>query len=138
MKTTPQNIKDTKEVISLLAAVTTVLFDAKRDDDVIDLADLPKAFAIIPTISPAFDGISNVLAELKDLNTKEIDELTTHVQDKFEAVIDADVFETLSDVLLIAAAGKRIYDRHTNQADATVVVPTPVKPSLTPTPTPTK
>lgn len=122
MKTTlnKKTIKDTKEVIALIAVLTKIAFEAKRDDDVIDIKDIPRLIETLPVITPAFDGISNVLEELTDLDKDELDDLLAYVRSKFTSIIPEEAFDTLNDVLEIAAAGKRIYDRHVKSADPVV------------------
>lgn len=75
-------IKDTKEVVSFLGAFMSVLKQARADGK-LGLEDLALLIQLMPTATPAFDGISNVSDEASDLSNEEEKDLMAHIDEKF-------------------------------------------------------
>lgn len=73
------DIKDTKEMISLIAALAKAFKEAKADGTV-NALDLGLLLGVIPNIAPALDGVSSIPEELSDLDTEEIAELALQVK----------------------------------------------------------
>lgn len=65
-----KGITNTLEVITLGASLTSTIASA-REDGKINAEDFVKLVAVIPHVKPAFDDISEVPAELKDLDSAE-------------------------------------------------------------------
>lgn len=74
-------IQNTKEVFDLVLAGVDVVVKSKEDGK-IDARDLQHLFILIPYVQPALDDISEVPAELLDLDTGEGAELLTKVMAK--------------------------------------------------------
>lgn len=72
-----RDIKETKEVLALAFAIGKAFINAKTDNGEFDAGDIKHFIALFPVLSPAFEGISNLPAELKDLDSDEIKELMT-------------------------------------------------------------
>ena len=74
------NINNTLEVVTLGAALGKA-FNSANSDGTVNAADLGELIAVVPHISPAVDGISQVPAELKDLDPKEAQILVDKVSE---------------------------------------------------------
>lgn len=72
-----KGIKETKEVLQLVFALMKTFKAAKADDGNINMADVKHLVALFPNLSPAVEGITEVPAEIKDLNEAEAKELLT-------------------------------------------------------------
>jgi len=70
-------IKETKEMLQFIFAIVKIVVEAKRNDGVIGPSDLALLINLFPHIGPAFDGIQEIVNELKDLDEAEIKELIT-------------------------------------------------------------
>lgn len=129
----PQGIKDTKEVLALGAALTRVVFEAKRNDGVIDIKDLPLVITTLPTITPALDGVGNILDEIKDLDQQEIQELIEYTQVQFSGTVEEQALDTIVDVLKIAKHAHNIWARYKDVSDP-ILDELPEEPSVELTP----
>lgn len=73
--------KGVKEVLDVVdcgvALVNCGLLVAK--DKKISLDDLPHVFAVIPKLVPAIEGVKEIPAELKDIDSAEAAEVVAHV-----------------------------------------------------------
>lgn len=128
-----QGIKDTKEVLALGAALTRVVFEAKRNDGVIDIKDLPLVITTLPTITPALDGVSNILAEIKDLDQQELKELIDYTKEQFSGTVEDQALDTIIDVLNIAKHAHNIWARYKDVSDP-ILDELPEEPSVELTP----
>ena len=72
-----RDIKETKEVLALAFAIGKAFINAKKDNGEFDAGDIKHFIALFPVLSPALEGITNLPAELKDLDSDEIKELMT-------------------------------------------------------------
>lgn len=79
------DVKNLKEVIDLALTGVEVVVKAKQDGK-LDAADLGLLIQLVPAVGPAIDGIGEIPAELKDLDSAEAQELVAHVMAKL--VID--------------------------------------------------
>lgn len=67
-------IGQTKDVLELVLKAVKVLKECNADGK-FDLADLPKAMAVIPNVFMALKGAAEVSIELKELDAQEAQEL---------------------------------------------------------------
>ena len=95
------DIKDTKEVINLLAVFAKVIAAANADGK-IDVNDLGLLVTVLPSISPAIDGISNVPSEIKDIDESELKEISLSVAE-LVGDLSSDKYEFITEELFIAA-----------------------------------
>lgn len=78
--------KDTKEVLVFAFKFAGVIKAASADGK-IDFNDMGLFFTIIPSLGPAFDNISNIPKELKELSPGELGELENLVATELGALI---------------------------------------------------
>ena len=100
------DIKDTKELISLIAVLAKAFKDANADGKV-DATDIAVLIQVIPAIGPAIDGIGTIPDELKDLNGAEIAELVETVKGVVGQLADEKYVEVAEKAL---KAGSAIFD----------------------------
>ena len=74
------DIKNTQELVALITAVAKTVKDANADGSV-DANDLTSLIQIFPTLGPAIAGITDIPAELKDLDEDEITQLGNSVKE---------------------------------------------------------
>jgi hypothetical protein len=72
------SIKETKEILLACFKIAGSVKAANADGK-IDINDAALFFSVIPTLGPAFEGISNVPKELKDLSAEEVSELEIYI-----------------------------------------------------------
>lgn len=82
--TNQYGIKETKEAITLLAALAAA-GDQSMSDGKIDLSDMGNLMALVPVAPAGFEGIQNVKDEVMDLTVEERQELEGHIDAKFGA-----------------------------------------------------
>ena len=100
------NIKNTLEVVTFGAALTTAILTA-REDGKIDANDLANFVAVVPLIGPALEGIGEVPTELSDLNEVEQEEIIDDVKSIVGDVSDEKAVAYATAALKIASG---IYD----------------------------
>lgn len=74
-----EDIKDTKELVTLVAVLAKAFKDAQADGR-IDATDIAVLIQVIPSLTPALENITNIPAELKDLDAAEVQELADAVK----------------------------------------------------------
>ena len=74
----PEGTKDLTEVVDLVLSAVDVGKLALADGKV-DFNDLALLVALIPSVGPALDGLSNIPGELRDLTEQEGLDLAAHV-----------------------------------------------------------
>ena len=82
------DIKNSKEVLIFAFSLGMTIKEAKKNDGKIDMLDMPLLMSVIPTIGPAFEDISIVPKELKDLSIAEAQELQDIIIEKFGALVE--------------------------------------------------
>jgi len=80
-----KGLKETKEVLDLGFALGGAVKQGLADGK-LGLEDMGLLVALIPSLGPAFDGIGDVPAELKDLDSDEAKELLEYAGAKLGAV----------------------------------------------------
>jgi len=80
--------KETEEAMKLGFAVAKVLKQAKANDGKISSNDLMLLTNLFPHFGPAFEGIDQVPAELKDLDEAEVKRLLTVASAHLGEVLD--------------------------------------------------
>jgi hypothetical protein len=101
-----KGIKELTDVVDLAVATVNVGMRAAADGSV-DAADLALIMQLVPNVGPAFDGITEVPSELKDLSVAEAAQLVTHVG-AILAVQDAQSREVVEAALATAASAFRL------------------------------
>ena len=71
-------IAETKDVLTLVLSTIDVIKKANEDGS-INMGDIGLLVGLLPKLGPAFSGIDQVPAELKDLSQPEQTELINHV-----------------------------------------------------------
>ena len=102
------NITETKDVVILLAKVANASVESLADDGKITVADVFKFGGAATALFPAIAGISQVPAELADLDPIEKDELIALV--KQELNLEENVELVVEKALTIAAEIKELID----------------------------
>lgn len=96
-----KGVGELKEVLVFVVALIQAVVESVEDGKV-GLTDLLKFFKAFRKAGPAFKGISNVRAEIKDLSDAEKDELSKYVADELKisnAVIEAYIEQALALVI---------------------------------------
>ena len=81
-------IKETQELISLIATSAAVLKAAKADGS-IDYKDLTKLGPMIGALKAAVDGAKDIGAELKELSPEEVTALLIETVAAVKSLVDA-------------------------------------------------
>jgi len=81
-------IEETKEVIRFVQILAETIEVAKADGS-IDIFDAMSAISLISPLAAAGKGISEVKAELKDLDKEEVQELLALMQDAVAQLVQA-------------------------------------------------
>lgn len=102
------NINETKDVVVLLAKVANASVEALADDGKITVADVFKFGGAATALFPALAGISQVPAELADLDPIEKDELIALVKEELN--LEENVEQVVEKALTIAAEIKELID----------------------------
>lgn len=100
-------ITETKQVIDFAKALVKAIVSAQSDGSV-NLLDLSKLLALVPLAGPAFLGINQVPAELKDLDQAEAQELVAYVMADL-GVSDGRAKEIVESALKFALSGYELY-----------------------------
>ena len=66
-----KGVSNTLEVIALGASLTSAVVNSREDGEV-NAADLVNLIGVVPLIQPAFEDISEIPEELKDLDEAEL------------------------------------------------------------------
>lgn len=85
---TEYGIKETQEVLQLVFALGKAVMSAKEDGFNTD--DLSKIITVIPYVSPALEGASELPKELKDLSKEEIKTLLVFAANHLGSLAGAD------------------------------------------------
>jgi hypothetical protein len=80
------DIKNLKEVLAFGLELGSAVYKSKMDDGKIDLGDLPKFLPAISLIPAALANISDVPAELKDLDLNEVEEIKALIAEKLAGI----------------------------------------------------
>ena len=91
-------IKDTKELLQLIAALAVTAKTSKSDGKV-SVSDLTLLISLIPKISPALEGIENIPSEIKDLSESELNEIKAIILETVGEVSDDRATEIASNLL---------------------------------------
>ena len=70
--------KNTQELIFLLVSLGLAVKNANADGQ-INAADLGQLITVVPTISPALEGVNQIPHELKDLDAEELETIKSQV-----------------------------------------------------------
>lgn len=71
-----KSIKETKELLVFLFTLGKVAKEAKENDGKFSYLDTVLLMKLLPQVGPALEGIDQVPAEMKDLDSMEVGELT--------------------------------------------------------------
>lgn len=71
-------IKNTQEVITLAVALGLAINGAREDGD-INAGDVGRLIAVVPTVAPALSDIDKIPAELRDLDSAELEVIKNQV-----------------------------------------------------------
>jgi len=74
------DIKNTLELIDLVTSIAKTIKDANADGTV-DVNDLTLLIGLFPTLGPAISGITDIPAELQDLDEAEVTRISESVKD---------------------------------------------------------
>lgn len=80
-------IKDSKEMLLFLFMFGKVVKEAKENDGKIDYMDAMLLMKLMPLLGPAFDGASNIAAEIKDIDDAEAAEMIEYLGEEAKAVL---------------------------------------------------
>ena len=94
------DIKNTKEVIALLASLVKAI-DRANEDGTINVMDLDELVSVFPKVIPAIEGIDEVPNEVKDIDVLELEEITELVAELIGEVA-GDKYEEIGEQLFIA------------------------------------
>lgn len=100
------DIKDTKELIRLVAVLAKAFKQANADGK-INALDIGSLIQVIPTIAPALNGIASIPEELKDLDSNELSEIVESVKNIVGEVSDEKYVEIAERSL---KAGSEIFE----------------------------
>jgi hypothetical protein len=93
-------ISDLKDVALAGAAFGNAIYSALADDGKINLADAGKFFTPVMKLPAAISGISNVAAEIDDLQESEIEELKKLIADELDVKENVEEIVTSSIALI--------------------------------------
>ena len=102
------NINETKDVVIFLSKVANASVAALQDDGKITIADAFKFAGAATSLFPALSGISQVPAELADLDPIEKEELIALVKEELE--LEDNVEQVVEKALQIAGQIKELID----------------------------
>jgi len=81
-------IKETQDALQLIFAIGKAIMDSKKDG--FNTADISNLMTVIPYVTPAFDGATEIPAEMKDLSSEEIKTLLTFSANHLGSLAGAD------------------------------------------------
>ena len=102
-----KDIKNTKEIVSLVSALVQAYISAKSDGK-IDLNDIAFLIGILPRLNPAIDDIKEVTGELKDLDESETKEVVNAIKDIVGELADEKCIELAEEAIKIGIAAYEI------------------------------
>ena len=82
-------IKETKEMLGFILALSNALAQSMEDNGKLDLADVLKFLPALNSASVAMEDSGKIMAELKDLDEAEVIELNRFVAANFDIADDA-------------------------------------------------
>jgi hypothetical protein len=91
--TLPENkldIHNTKEMLVFLFTFAKIAKEAKANDGKFNANDLVLFMQLFPKVGPAFDDADKILAELKDLDSSESQELLTLVGKEVGVIVSSE------------------------------------------------
>lgn len=77
-------VTELKDVLSLVVDLVDCAMIV-GEDGTLDFGDVTHLWSVIEKLGPAFSGINKVPLELKDLSSKEVDELITFIMTELNA-----------------------------------------------------
>lgn len=80
-------IKETKEMLVFLFTLGKAVKEAKENDGKIDYMDAMLLMKVLPSMGPALDNAGDIVAEIKDIDGEEADELITYIGQEVGLVI---------------------------------------------------
>lgn len=102
-------LKETKEVL-VFAFKAVETYKLAKADGKIDMNDAGLAFTLFPSLTPAFENITLVPKEIKDLDASEIEELETYLMGEIGKVISKEKLLTqINAGLKLIHAGYEFY-----------------------------
>ncbi len=102
--------KELTELVDFGLGFGNALGKSFADDGKLTLSDAANFAGLIFSAPVAFQGISEVPAELADLSNQERDELYEHVQDKFEIEND-DVEDFVESAIEFGLMGVQLFNK---------------------------
>lgn len=99
-----KGIQNTLEVIELGIALGGAFKSAQADDGKVNAKDIAHLITVVPKIGPAVSDISEVPAELKDLDAGELQEVIDHVQELVGVVSNEKAVAIAEDAITAAIA----------------------------------
>lgn len=97
------DIKNTKELVKLVVAISSVLKSANEDGKV-DFKDLTLLFKVFPYVGPAIKDIDDISTELKDIDEEEIKELSAEVSKIIGSVTGDEKYSEVTERAITAAS----------------------------------
>lgn len=85
-----KGIKESKEALQFAFAIGKIFMQAKKNNGGIDVGDLPLLVNLFPVLGPALEGMSEIPAELKDLDSEEVKSLLVFSSAHLGALAGAD------------------------------------------------
>lgn len=82
-------VKETKEMLQLAFGMAKIVREAKANDGMFSSADLVLLTQLFPLFTPALDGASLIVKELKDLDQDEINDLLKFTASNLGGVFDS-------------------------------------------------
>lgn len=104
-----KSIKETKELLLAVAGVAKHLIASKADDGKISLLELAKLIVHWRNLKVGFEGIDQIPAELKDLDTVELAELCTAVATELDVPVSEAVERRVAAYLTLVQSVIRIW-----------------------------
>lgn len=103
------DLQNTKEVLTLGFRLGKALKMSKENDGSITAADIGNLLIVFPSIGPAFDNISMVPAELKNMDTNEAKDLMLFASTELGGVFsDAEIVDKIEAALELAVAAIKL------------------------------
>lgn len=100
------DIKNSKEMLNLIFGLGFAI--KKSLEDGIDVSDTVNLIPVISQVGPAFDDAGMIVAEMKDLDEEEVEELVALAKSKIGEIIDEE--ELLEKIELGMKAALAVYE----------------------------
>ena len=81
-------IKESKEMLVFLFMLGKVMKEAKENDGKIDYMDAMLLMKLMPLMGPAFEGVSEIMEEIKDIDAAEADELIKYLAEETGSILE--------------------------------------------------